>query len=76
MAGGLGKRLARRTGGLPKPMADLVGYSLIEHQIRMCASLGFKKFAILASYKSELLRKHVLEIDLPDLQIDFFVEKV
>ena len=74
LAGGLGTRLASVTSGLPKPMADLAGYSLIEHQIKMCASLGFKHFAILASYKSDLLYKHIMEIDIENLEIDFLVE--
>jgi len=76
LAGGLGTRLYSRTNGNPKPMAKLVNFSLIEHQIRYCASLGFSSFAILTSYKSELLEQHVKSIKLSGITIEFLKEDV
>ena len=76
LAGGLGTRLYSRTNGNPKPMAKLVNFSLIEHQIRYCASLGFSSFAILTSYKSELLEQHVKSIKLSEITIEFLKEDV
>ena len=76
LAGGLGKRLNSRTNGKPKPMAKLVNFSLIEHQIRYCASLGFSSFAILASYKSKILEEHVRNIELSGITIELLKEDV
>jgi len=76
LAGGLGTRLAARTNGQPKPMAKLVNFSLIEHQIRFCKSLGFKNFAILASHQSEVLREHIIRLAISDIEINFHVEKI
>ena len=76
LAGGLGTRLAARTNGAPKPMATLVNSSIIQHQIRHCISLGFTSFAILSSYKSELLRYHIESMALHNVTIEFFVEDI
>ena len=76
LAGGLGTRLADYTGGMPKSMAPLSEMTIIEHQIRFCASLGFRSFAVLAAHKAQLLEQHVAELDIPNIQVEVYVEDV
>ena len=74
LAGGRGTRLSSRTSGMPKPMANLLNYSIIEHQIRFAASQGFKYFKVIASYKANLLEEHIKKIQLPNICVEVETE--
>lgn len=58
LAGGKGTRLAERTGGLPKPMATILGKPVLEHQIELCKRYGFTEIALLVHYKSEAIEAY------------------
>ena len=58
LAGGMGSRLKSRTGDLPKPMAQINGISVLEHQINLCQKNGFTKIALLVHYQSGRIEKY------------------
>ena len=53
LAGGKGTRLKERLGGLPKPLIDVCGTPLLEHQIKLLKSQNFINILILVNYESE-----------------------
>ncbi len=53
VAGGKGTRLAERTGGVPKPMVEIGGKPLLEHQVLLGRKYGFTDFLFLTGFGSE-----------------------
>jgi histidinol-phosphate phosphatase family protein len=53
LAGGKGTRLKERLWGLPKPLIDVCGTPLLEHQINLLKSQNFDNVLILVNYESE-----------------------
>lgn len=50
LAGGKGTRLTSRLNGLPKPLVDLCGKPLLQHQIELLIDQNFRNIVILTSY--------------------------
>lgn len=50
VAGGKGTRLASRTGGLPKPLVEILGKPLLGYQLELLAEFGVRKVAILCGF--------------------------
>ena len=46
LAGGKGTRLSSINKGLPKSLTPILNVPIVEHQIKICRSQGFKKFFI------------------------------
>ena len=61
LAAGMGKRLQKVSGGLPKSMIKIGENSIIHHQIESCMNVGIKDFVIVLGYKIEQLKAHILE---------------
>ncbi|MDA9611409.1 HAD-IIIA family hydrolase [Gammaproteobacteria bacterium] len=56
LAGGFGTRLISEIGtNTPKPMAEINGVPLLEHQIRLCKKYQFNKILILVHHLSEII---------------------
>lgn len=55
LAGGLGTRLKSELGDLPKPMADICGKPLLQHQIEVAVRYGFTDILLLTSYRSDVI---------------------
>jgi histidinol-phosphate phosphatase family protein len=53
LAGGKGTRLRERLGDLPKPLIDIGGRPLLEHQILLLKKYDFQEVLILVNYASE-----------------------
>ena len=47
LAGGKGTRLKSRSDGLPKPMMDILGKPLLEHQLMLCSKYGITDIKML-----------------------------
>lgn len=58
MAGGEGVRLRPLTERIPKPMVDIGGIPLIEHQVLRLARAGVCKIYISVNYLSHLIEEH------------------
>lgn len=59
VAGGKGKRLARLTKNIPKPLIKIGKIPLIEHQIKLLEKHGIKEIFILSGYLGQKLRKYL-----------------
>ena len=53
LAGGKGTRLKERLGDLPKPLIDVCGTPLLEHQILLVKRYGFDRILILVNHKAQ-----------------------
>lgn len=53
LAAGSGKRMQHLTRDLPKPLIEVDGYSLIEHQVMHLANQGFTDLVINVSYLAQ-----------------------
>ena len=58
LAGGKGKRLGRLAQGLPKPMVQVGGKPVLEHQIKLLAQAGIKDIWIVTGYKAEKISEY------------------
>ncbi|MDP8321079.1 MAG: phosphocholine cytidylyltransferase family protein [Candidatus Stygibacter australis] len=62
LAAGMGRRLDLISGGLPKPMLNITGKSIIHSQIESCQQYGVEQFVIVIGYRMEEMKAHILEI--------------
>jgi len=70
LAAGMGKRLQKVSGGLPKSMIRIGDKSIIHNQIQSCLEVNITNFIIVLGFKQEQLRKHILEV-LNEDQVTF-----
>ena len=57
LAAGYGKRLAARSGELPKPLVQLHGKPLLERVMRGARDAGIERFVIVLGYRGHLIRE-------------------
>ena len=62
LAAGMGNRLQKVSGGLPKSMIKVGKHSIIHNQIRSCREIGIENFVVVLGYKKDQLQDHILEI--------------
>ncbi|MGH9612388.1 MAG: HAD-IIIA family hydrolase [Bryobacteraceae bacterium] len=55
VAGGKGTRLKERLGGLPKPMVDIAGKPLLEHQVLLARRYGIEDIVLLTGHGAEAI---------------------
>jgi NDP-sugar pyrophosphorylase family protein len=58
IAGGEGERLRPLTDDRPKPMIQVAGKPILEHQIRWLAGQGISDAVFLCGYKAEVIQEH------------------
>ena len=58
IAGGKGTRLKQITADLPKPMVDVGGKPLLEHQILLARKHGIRNILMLTGFGAEHIEKH------------------
>ncbi len=61
LAAGIGKRLKKVTGDIPKSMIKIGEKSIIHHQLESCLKVGINKFVIVLGYKKNTLKNHILD---------------
>tara|TARA_Y100001970_G_C14254343_1_gene874103 strand:- start:2747 stop:3514 length:768 start_codon:yes stop_codon:yes gene_type:complete len=64
LAGGFGTRLSEYTDKIPKPMVSIGGYPILWHIMNHYSSYGFSDFYIALGYKSELIKKYFLDLNI------------
>ena len=57
LAAGNGKRIAARSGELPKPLVRLHGKPLLEHVVRDAQQAGIERFVIVVGYRGHLIQQ-------------------
>ncbi len=58
LAGGLGTRLAKEPGALPKPMARVAGRPVLEYQLALARAHGFLDVHLLTWHRAELIEDY------------------
>ena len=58
IAGGKGTRLKGLTGDLPKPLVDIGGKPLLEHQILLAKANGIDKILLLTGFGADIIQAH------------------
>lgn len=58
LAGGLGTRLKEKSGDTPKPMVEVLGIPILEHQIKLCVKYGFTRIALLLHYQHQIIESY------------------
>ena len=58
IAGGQGTRLRERVGDLPKPLVDIGGRPLLEHQVLLARQFGFSDILLLTGYGARRIEEH------------------
>jgi histidinol-phosphate phosphatase family domain/HAD-superfamily hydrolase, subfamily IIIA len=75
LAGGKGTRLKSRSGELPKPLTQVCGIPILEHQINLCCNYGFTEIAILLHYQSESIKDYFGDGTKYGVTINYVIEK-
>jgi len=76
LAGGKGTRLKERLGDLPKPMVNLAGKPLLEHQVILAKSCGFENIVMLVGYRADAIREYFGNGDNWGVSIQYVEEPV
>lgn len=58
IAGGKGTRLKARIGDLPKPLVEICGKPLLEHQLLLAVRSGIKDIVLLTGHGAEYIRSY------------------
>jgi histidinol-phosphate phosphatase family protein len=74
LAGGQGTRLRSRTGPKPKPLAEIAGLSVLEHQMVLCKRHDFERILLLVHYEHEQIRERLGDGSSFGLKIEYHVE--
>src|SRR5215207_11125867 len=61
LAGGLGSRLSEETDVKPKPMVEIGGKPILWHIMQHYSSFGFNEFVLALGYRSEVIKRYILE---------------
>ena len=57
LAGGKGTRLAKVSGGIPKPLVSVAGVPVVERQIRLLVRYGVREIFLTTEYRADELEK-------------------
>lgn len=74
MAGGEGSRLRPITESIPKPMVEVGGLPLIEHQVRNLVAIGIKSIYISLNYLGHMIEEHFSKLNFSEANIIFIRE--
>lgn len=58
LSGGMGTRLKSALQGLPKPMADIGGKPLLQHQVELASQHGLIEILLLTGYRSDAIESY------------------
>ena len=76
IAGGKGTRIAEHYPNIPKPMIPLNGKPLLQHQIEMLVSQGFREITLIVGYKAEIIENYFNDGSKYGAFIDYIKEDV
>jgi NDP-sugar pyrophosphorylase family protein len=75
IAGGQGERLRPYTWDRPKPMVEVAGRPILEHQVRWLKQYGVTHVVILCHYKAEVVQDYFGDGSRFGLRISYTVEE-
>lgn len=74
LAGGLGTRMGNSCENLPKPMMNVCGKPVLEHQIEVLKKEGISQFVFVVCHMSEKIEKHFGDGNRFGIEISYFHE--
>jgi len=74
MAGGRGERLKPLTDHMPKPMLQIAGKPIIEHNINRLSEYGVDDFWISVNYLGEMIQDHLGDGSKKNIRIEYITE--
>ena len=75
LAGGKGTRLASISEGNPKPLVQIGGRTILDHQLGMLSKQGIQEVVLLIGYKGELIQKYCGDGSRWGLSLNYIKEK-
>ena len=75
IAGGEGERLRPLTSDRPKPMIEVAGMPILEHQVRWLARQGVSDAVLLCGYKAEVIQRHFEDGSRFGLRVHYSLEE-
>jgi len=75
IAGGEGERLRPLTSDRPKPMIEVAGTPILEHQVRWLASQGVSEAVLLCGYKADVIQRHFGDGSRFGLRVHYSLEE-
>ena len=69
LAAGLGTRLRPITEGIPKPLVEVAGRTLLDHAIDRLALVGVNRVVVNVHYKADMIAAHLAKRDKPRIEI-------
>lgn len=76
LAGGMGTRLVERSGDLPKPMVQVIGKPVLQHQIELCRKHGFTNIALLVQHRHEKISSYFGDGSAFGVKLTYVIEAV
>jgi len=76
LAGGAGTRLKERLGDLPKPMVNIAGKPLLEHQVQLAKSCSFPDIVMLVGHRGQAIKDYFGTGDRWGVRIRYVEEPV
>lgn len=76
LVGGMGTRMQPLTLSTPKPMLELMGRPITEHQILKARDAGIEEIVLATSFKSEVFEPHFGDGSNFGIKISYAVEEV
>lgn len=74
MAGGKGTRISSMRSDVPKPMIDLLGKPVLQHQIEFFRNNGYNEFIIVVGYKAEIIKDYFCDGKDFGVNIKYYTE--
>ena len=76
MAGGMGSRISRIARSVPKPMLEIAGKPVLEHEIECLRSQGLTDLILTVSHLGHVIMDYFGDGSRFGVQIQYFEEKV
>jgi len=74
LAGGKGTRLADISNGKPKPLVQIGGRAVLDHQLEMLSKQGIQKVVLLIGYKGDMIKEYCGDGSHWGLSLNFIKE--
>ena len=76
LAGGKGTRLGALTQEMPKPMIEIAGKPILEHQILLCKRYGITQFIFIVNHLHASISSYFGKGEKWGITIDYYIEEM
>ena len=75
LAGGKGTRLGALTKEIPKPMIEIAGKPILEHQLLLCKRYGITEFIFIVNHFHESISAYFAHGEKWNVSIEYYIEE-